>query len=73
MKKINAYINEDLSVLELESDIDNKLRENNIVKINDLWCKTKKELKDLGFMDKDIKYLSIRLQLIGLDLNKKVY
>ena len=44
--------------------------DNNI--INDLWKLNRHELKQLGLTDQQINQIIIRLQLIGLDLNKKV-
>ena len=44
-----------------------------INKSNDLWCLNRKKLKEYGVVDADIKQIIIKLQLIGLDLNKKVY
>ncbi len=73
MKKENKYINKDISILELDDNINSLLKANEIKTVNDLWLKTKKELKSCGLNDKDIKYVSIKLQLIGLDLNKKMY
>lgn len=73
MKKENKYISKDISILELDDNIDSLLKANEIKTVNDLWLKTKKELKSCGLNDKDIKYVSIKLQLIGLDLNKKMY
>lgn len=73
MKKENKYISKDISILELDDNIDSLLKANAIKTVNDLWIKSKKELKSYGLNDKDIKYVSIKLQLIGLDLNKKMY
>ena len=73
MKKENKSISKDISILELDDNIDSLLKANAIKTVNDLWIKSKKELKSYGLNDKDIKYVSIKLQLIGLDLNKKMY
>ena len=73
MKKNNKYIDKDISILELDDNIACLLTKNEIRTVNDLWLKTKKDLKNYGLKDKDIKYVSIKLQLIGLDLNKKMY
>lgn len=73
MKKNNKYIDKDISILGLDDNIACLLTKNEIRTVNDLWLKTKKELKNYGLKDKDIKYVSIKLQLIGLDLNKKMY
>ncbi len=73
MKKNNKYIDKDISILGLDDNIACLLTKNEIRTVNDLWLKTKKDLKNYGLKDKDIKYVSIKLQLIGLDLNKKMY
>lgn len=73
MKKNNKYIDKDISILGLDDNIACLLTNNEIRTVNDLWLKTKKDLKSYGLKDKDIKYVSIKLQLIGLDLNKKMY
>lgn len=73
MKKNNKYIDKDISILGLDDNIACLLTKNEIRTVNDLWLKTKKDLKNYGLKDKDIKYASIKLQLIGLDLNKKMY
>lgn len=73
MKKRNKYIDKDISILGLDDNIACLLTKNEIRTVNDLWLKTKKDLKNYGLKDKDIKYVSIKLQLIGLDLNKKMY
>ena len=73
MKKMNKYIYKDISILGLDDNIACLLTKNEIRTVNDLWLKTKKDLKNYGLKDKDIKYVSVKLQLIGLDLNKKMY
>lgn len=73
MKKNNKYIDKDISILGLDDNIACLLTKNEIRTVNDLWLKTKKYLKNYGLKDKDIKCVSIKLQLIGLDLNKKMY
>lgn len=73
MKKNNIYIDKDISILGLDDNIACLLTKNEIRTVNDLWLKTKNDLKNYGLKDKDIKYVSIKLQLIGLDLNKKMY
>lgn len=51
----------------------NKLKENDIYEIKDVWVLKRKQLKELGLTDKEIKSIIIALQLEGLDLNKKIY
>ena len=73
MKKINVNLKKDIKILDLDREGLAILKDNNINLIEDLWLLTKKDLKILGISDKDIKYISIKLQLLGLDLNKKIY
>lgn len=42
-------------------------------KINEIWILNRKDLKELGFSDTEIKSIIIALQLEGLDINKKIY
>lgn len=44
------------------------LKQNNIIKIEDLCKKSKKELKKLGFLQNEINERNIELQLLGLAL-----
>lgn len=73
MKKINDNLKKDIKILDLDRECLTILKDNSINLIEDLWLLTKKELKTLGISDKDIKYISIKLQLLSLDLNKKIY
>ena len=73
MKKINDNLKKDIKILDLAREGLAILKDNNINLIEDLLLLTKKDLKILGISDKDIKYISIKLQLLGLDLNKKIY
>ena len=74
MAKVNnSNLEKDIVELGLEKDVTDLLRSFEINKINDLWCLNRKKLKEYGVVDADIKQIIIKLQLIGLDLNKKVY
>lgn len=73
MKKYNSNVEKRIEVLELESDVLKILKENNVKLVGDIWVLNRKKLKEMGVSDKDIKYIVIRLQLLGLDLNKKMY
>jgi hypothetical protein len=57
----------------LSSKLVEKLHENNFNIVKDVWVKNRKNLKELGFTDSEIKSIIIALQLEGLDLNKKKY
>lgn len=69
MPQIDDLINK----LNLSNEIIKKLKENNINTIKDLWLLKRKELKAKNFSDSEIKSIIIALQLLGLDLNKKMY
>lgn len=68
-----SIVEENIKILDLTGSVNDKLKDNNINRINDVWVLKRKELKELGFTDQEIKSIVISLQLRGLDLNKKVY
>lgn len=49
------------------------LKNNNINKVKDLWQMKRVQLKALGLNDKEIRQIIIKLQLCGIDLNKRIY
>ena len=68
-----SVLEKSISILELESSIEEKLRNLNIEKINDLWeCKLV-FLKENKFTNNEINQIRIKLQLKGIDINKKIY
>ncbi len=67
----NKYLDCDISELKLNKTIVEKLKENQILKIQDLWIKNRTYLKSIGLSDSQIKDVIIKLELIGLDLNKR--
>ena len=69
----NKHLEKDINVLELNSSIEKFLRANEINYIKDIWVLKRKDLKNLGLKDSDINTIVVKLQLFGLDLNKKVY
>ncbi len=68
-----SIVEEDILTLDLTKKLTEKLKENDIRTINDVWILKRKELKEKAFTDQEIKSIIISLQLHGLDLNKKVY
>lgn len=72
-KHTNIYADKDIKILELESDIVKILTDNNIKTVGDVWVLNRKKLKTIGLKDSDIKQVIIKLQLLGLDLNKRMY
>lgn len=73
MKKYNSNVEKSISVLDLDKETNNLLKKNNILKVEDIWVLNRKKLKELGLSDNEIKQVVIKLQLLGLDLNKKMY
>ena len=54
--------------LNISVSIIERLKQSNIIKIEDLCKKSKKELKKLGFLQNEINEINIELQLLGLAL-----
>ena len=73
MQKKNAYIEKNINILDLDKSIVEVFRKNDIVTIEQLWVLNRKKLKELGLKDNEIKQITIKLQFLGLDLNKRVY
>lgn len=71
--KLERILNSDINILDLSNDINIKFQDNDIRCVKDLWVLGRRELKNMGLSDKDINSISIKMQLSGLDLNKKVY
>lgn len=69
---MNNYLNEKIETLKVDEKIITKLKNNNILTINDLWAYTRKNLKGIGLLDSEIKKILIVLELNGLELNKKL-
>lgn len=72
-KCVNKNLDENIKILDLDQCVIDVLYNNEINLISDLWICNRKKLKEIGIKDTDIKQIIIKLQLIGLDLNKKVY
>lgn len=50
-----------------------KLNNNNIHTVNDLWNLKRKDLKSFDLNDNEIKQIIIKMQLHGIDLNRRIY
>ena len=72
MKK-KKILEKNIEELELNDKVLKVLKDNNINLVEELWVLKRKDLKDFGIKDSDITQITIKLQLYGLDLNKKVY
>lgn len=73
MAKTNKYENTSIKDMDLDKDTLKILNDNNINTIGELWILKRTTLKTFGLKDKEIKDIVIKLQLLGLDLNKKIY
>ena len=67
------YLDKSIDILELDVKIVNVLINNGINNISDLYVLNRKSLKDYGLTDSSINMISIKLQLLGLDLKGKKY
>ncbi len=67
------YTEQNIMELKVNSDTLSLLRENNVNTINDIWSLKRTDLKKIGVADSQINHIRIKLQLMGLDLNKKKY
>lgn len=61
-----------MSDLNFQKSIIDKLKLNNITSFEKLWEMSRKDLKSIGFTYEEINNIAIKLQLNGLDLNKRV-
>ncbi len=66
-------LKQSISVLKIDSNIVDKLVNNNINTIEDIWVLTKRDLKQMGFKDIEIHQISIHLELYGIDLGKRIW
>lgn len=62
-----------LSKLNLSDKVLSILESHDIRSVYELWCLKRKDLKEWGLRDMEIKSVIISLQLMGLDLGKKRY
>lgn len=69
----SKYLEIPIEELKLNSIITDKLRQNNIVLVKDVWLLKRKDLKDFKLNDNEINQIIIKLQLNGIDLNKRIY
>lgn len=63
----------DINYLGIDEKIIKFLNNNNIFFIKDLWNLDKKDLKNFGLTLSEINKIVVKMQLVGLDLNKKIY
>lgn len=66
-------LNSSIDILKLDCDITTLLLSNKITQIYDLWLLKRSDLRNMSLSDIQINQIIIKLQLFGIDLNKKVY
>ena len=69
---MEIILHNSVETLKLGEKLNSKLKEKHIIKVEELWELTRKELKKLSFTDQDIHKIIIGLELHGLDLGKKI-
>lgn len=67
------YIENNIEDMSLSKKITEKLKSNGVNTVKDLWILKRGDLKKLSLTDSEINQIIIKLQLNGLDLNKKEY
>lgn len=65
---MNKYLKQSIDIIDMDVNILNLLKENNIITIRDLCKKSKTDLKDLTLSYQEINKIQVELQLIGLNL-----
>lgn len=70
---LKEELNSSISYLQLNNDLLEKLFSLKINYIKDLWQLTRNDLKRMSITDYEINQIVIKLQLEGIDLNKKIY
>ena len=68
-----SILKKSIEVLELDSKIFEILHDNNIFDVNDLWNLSSLKLQELNLSHEDIRKVRVKLQLNGIDLNRKIY
>lgn len=68
-----AQLDKDRDNLNLDKSVIERLKKNQIYTIKDIWVLTRKDLKKIGFNDHELYQIIVNLQLMGVDLNKKIY
>jgi len=67
------WLEKPIEELNLDKKITAILKTHNITIIKDVWLLRRQDLKKLDLTDSEITQISIKLQLYGFDLNKKIY
>lgn len=71
MRGIN--LDDSINKLGIDDKIINIFSINDIKTIDDLWSLKRKDLKEMNFSSEQINHIIIKMQLKGIDLNRKKY
>lgn len=66
-------LNDSINKLGINDEIINIFSRNEITSINQLWNLKRKDLKEMNFSSEQINHIIIKMQLKGIDLNRKKY
>ncbi len=69
----NDFLNSSIDTLKLNNEVSTKLINNDILTVFNLWSLNRKQLKKMRLADNEINQIIIKMQLHGIDLNKKTY
>lgn len=67
------FLENNVDKLNIDNDILVILGNNNIYTVKNLWVLKREDLKKLNLSDNQINQIVIKMQLHGVDLNKRVY
>lgn len=73
MKNDEKVLKTNIKEMHFEKNLEERLLLNHIETLENLWNIKRKELKEKQFRDSEINQIQIKLQLNGIDFNKKVY
>lgn len=73
MKEVKLSLSSEIEKMGLSKMTTTRLKENEIVTVEGLWNLSRIQLKSMKFSNDEINAIIIKLQLIGLDLNKRKY
>ena len=66
-------LEDNINKLGIDNEVLKILNQNNVLIIDELWKLKRNNLKKMGLNNMDIQHIKIKLQLRGLDLNKRIY
>lgn len=69
----NNCLNNSIDKLGIDNETFFSLSKYQINSIRDLWNLSRKDLKKINLSDEQINKIIIKMQLLGIDLNRKVY